>query len=516
MADLIPSLVLPQLGANLGAPQVEGLSVDEQAMTVALAGKLSSQNIDSLIRYAYYDGTQRMQNLGVSVPPQLAGVRTVVDWPRICIDPLVQRAVIDGFRLAGATDVDSELAEHWHANSMDAEAPLAFLDSLVTGRGYMIVGAPDKSGDSPLVTVESPMNLSMAWDPRTRQPVAAYQSYQVEGVYRAVLYLPDETVSMSRYNSTQWAIDSRDEHNFGEVPVVRFPNRARTTDREGRSEISVPVMNTTDSACRSLLGMEIAREFYSIPHRYILGATESDFQNADGTPKTALDMTMSKFLALERDEEGAVPTVGQFQAFDPSVFTKIVDEHAQLMSSYTGFPPAYFGQTTTANPASADAIRVGENGLVRRALQVQNQCAGPLRQVQRLVWRFAHGADVTVPKEIAQMSVDWVPAATETPAATSDAVAKQIQVGAIPATSDVTLSRLGYSAVERARLDADRKLDVGAQVLAEMASSLTIREARAAGTVSKSITATPPAAEAVAAEKTAVTAQGTPTTPSGP
>jgi hypothetical protein len=111
--------------------------------------------------------------------------------------------------------------------------------------------------------------------------------------------------------------------------------------------------------------MEIAREFYSIPHRYILGASESDFQNADGTAKTALQMSMNKFLALERDEDGNVPTVGQFTAYDPAVFTKIIDEHAQLMSSYTGYPPSYFGQTSTANPASADAIRVAENGLVR-------------------------------------------------------------------------------------------------------------------------------------------------------
>jgi hypothetical protein len=78
-----------------------------------------------------------------------------------------------------------------------------------------------------------------------------------------------------------------------------------------------------------------------------------------------MDMAMTKFLALERDEEGEVADDRAVQAFDPSVFTKIIDEHAQLMASYTGFPPSYFGQTTTANPASADAIRVAENGIDR-------------------------------------------------------------------------------------------------------------------------------------------------------
>jgi hypothetical protein len=236
-------------------------------------------------------------------------------------------------------------------------------------------------------------------------------------------------------------------------------------------------MNTTDSACRSLLGMEIAREFYSIPHRYVLGASESDFQNADGTPKTALDMSMSKFLALERDEEGNVPSVGQFTAFDPSVFTRIIDEHAQLMASYTGFPPAYFGQTTTANPASADAIKVSENGLVKRAEIVQGQFSGPLEQVMRLVWRFANDGQKP-PAEMQQLETDWEPAGTVTVTGISDALFKQAQMGAVPPTSDVVLKRLGYSAVERARLEVDRKVDAGASVLAELATSLQAKEAR--------------------------------------
>lgn len=446
-------------------------------MVSGLAVKLSLQSVTMRTRNAYYEGTQRLQNLGISIPPQLSGIRTVVDWPRICIDPLVQRCLVDGFRMPGTTDVDDELWQHWQANDMDAEAPLCFLDSLIYGRGYMIVGAPDVAGDSPLVTVESPLNLTVTWDPRTRRTTAAFQSYEVEGVYRAVLYLPDETVSMSRTQSDPWTVDDRDVHNFGEVPVVRFPNRQRSGDREGRSEITPAIMNTTDSACRSLLGMEIAREFYSIPHRYILGASESDFQDAQGNKKTPLDMSMSKFLALERDENGNVPTIGQFTAFDPAVFTKIVDEHAQLMASYTQFPPSWFGQTSTANPASADAIRVAMNGVDKRGLEVQNQFSDPLERVQRLVWRFANNG-VVPPAPMKQLATQWISSTTSTPAATSDAITKQVAAGIIPATSSVTLSRLDYTATEQERLAADRALDEGASVLAELATSVQAKDAR--------------------------------------
>jgi len=483
--SLLPSMA----GSAFPAPSIPGLSDDEQALVTGLSTKLTYLSPQMLIRDAYYNGEQRLADLGISIPPQLAGVRTVVDWPRICVDPLVQRCVVDGFRMPDATDVDEEFQQHWQANDLDAEAPLAFLDALVFGRGYMIVGSPDRPGDSPLVTVESPLNMTVTWDPRTRKIRYAYQAYEVEGVFRSVLYTPEQTIHMSRDSATgggPWVIDDRDQHGFGEPPVVRLVNRARTANREGRSEITPSIMNTTDSACRALLGMEIAREFYSIPHRYILGAQESDFVAADGTPKSAMQMTMSKFLAFERDEEGNVPQVGQFAAFNPAVFTQIIDEHAQLMASYTGFPPSYFGQTTTANPASADAIRVSENGLVRRAEVVQGQFSGPLEDVMRLVWRFANGG-AEAPAEMQRLETDWEPAATPTLAGTTDALFKQAQMGAVPPTSDVVLKRLGYSAVERARLEVDRKVDAGASVLAELSNSLQAREARTDLTVARDI-----------------------------
>lgn len=480
--------VLPSLSGDvLPVPDAPGIGEEEQRLMAGLATKLSFQSTIVNLSWLYYDGVQRMQNLGVSVPPSLAGVRTVVDWPRICVDPLIPRCTLDGFRLAGATDVDDEMQAHFEANDLAAELPLAFLDSFVAGRGYVIVGSPDKPGDSPIVTVESPLNMSMTWDPRTRMVTAAFQSYEVEGVYRAVLYLPDRTISVSREDQGGgWAIDDIDEHNFGEVPVVRLPNRARSSDREGRSEITPAVRNTTDSACRSLLGMEIAREFYSVPHRYVLGASESDFQDAEGNKKTALEMVMSKMLAFERDDQGQAPTVGQFQAFDPSVFTKIIDEHAQLMASYTGFPPSYFGQTTSANPASADAIRISENGIIKRAQQAQQQFTGPLKQAMRIVWRFAHNGDEP-PEDVRRMDVDWADPATPTPSATADAIQKQVQIGAIPATSDVTLAKLNWTAVQRKRLAADRAVDAGASVLAELATSLQAKEARADLTVARDI-----------------------------
>lgn len=481
------SLLPPMTGTSVPPPNPRGLSDDERRIIAGLANRLTMQAMYAREHYLYYDGDQAIENLGISVPDVLAGVRTVVDWPRICVDRLTERSSeIDGFRLPGKTEVDDELRAHWVANDLDAEFPLVQQDSLVTRCGYMIAGSPDEPGGSPVVTVESPLNLALGWDPRTRSVRYAYQAFEVEGVFCAALYLPDETIHMSQENGGMWTVDRRDRHKFGEVPVVRFPNRARTSDREGRSQITRAVKTTTNAALRALLGMDIAREVYSVPHLAILGATEASFIGADGTQKRALDMAMTQVLAFERDEEGDLPQLVQLKAFDPSVFTKIIDEHAQLMSSYTGFPPHYFGQTTTANPASADAIRVSLDGVDRGGRRVQLQSTASLRKVGQLMWRFANKGQ-PLPKDLKQLEVDWIDASTPTPAGTNDALAKQITTGMVPATSDVVRRRAGYTVVERKRLEQDT--DLAQQLEAELTTSLAARQARTGNAVANDLEA---------------------------
>jgi hypothetical protein len=114
----------------------------------------------------------------------------------------------------------------------------------------------------------------------------------------------------------------------------------------------------------------------------------------------------------------------------------------------------------------------------------------------RLAWRFANGG-AEVPAEMQRLETDWEPAATPTPAGTTDAMFKQVQMGAVPATSDVTLKRLGYSAVERERLEIDRKVDAGASVLAELATSLQAKQTRVNTSIANDQPAGGPAAPPV-------------------
>jgi hypothetical protein len=467
------------------------LSDKEREMISLLQTRQWRNRAMMMLTDSYYRGMQLITDLGIAIPPELSGLRTLVGWPRIAIDPLLYRLSAEGFRLAGATDSDSDLSDLWFANRMRAEQTLAFKDALVKGRGYLTVGSPLETGDFPVICVESPLNMAVLWDVRSLKPKSALQTYWVDNQQHAALYTPDQTVHIGRDDVTnEWEITDRDQHNFGLVPIVRMANEPESDRRDGMSEITAEVMSITDAACRTLLGLEVAREFYSVPQKYILGATESDFMNADGTPKPSWSTYISRIIAIEANEEGDVPTVGQFKAHDPSVFTKIIEMYASQMAGVLGAPPQDLGLYTQGNPVSADAQQVSESRRDRYARHKQNIFEAPLVETMQIALRFMNQGDL--PQEFRRMEVDWMAPEMLNLAAVSDALTKQAKEGMVPPRSDVVLKRAGYSAVERARLEQDFKVDEAAQVLAELANSEQVKQVRAVNTVDSNVHATTP------------------------
>lgn len=439
------------------------------------------------LREAYYQGTQIVTSLGIAIPPELAHLRTIVGWPAKAVDPYADRLRGDGFRLADATDSDMDLRDIWVANGMDGEQSLAFTDALAMGRSYITVGSPTEAGDEPVMCVESPLNMSVSWDVRYARPKAALQTYWLDEQRHAALYLPEQTIHLGTDDRGQWQVTDRDKHNFGWVPVIRLANRPRSNNRDGASEITPAVMSLTDTACRTLLNLVVASELYSVPQKYILGATEADFQNSDGTPRTAWQTYITHILGLENDDNGEKPAVGQFQTYDPSVYTKVLDWCAAAMASEVSATPQDMGLYTQGNPPSADSVAYAEGGRDRRAIKMQGIFGPRLVEAMQMALRFKNGGDL--PDKFKRIEVDWVDVSTPQPGATTDALQKQVAAGMVSPTSDVVLKRAGYSAVERARLEQDRKLDGGASILAELANSLQAKQARTDLAVAKDIAA---------------------------
>lgn len=153
----------------------------------------------------------------------------------------------------------------------------------------------------------------------------------------------------------------RDEvYERGGVPMVIFPNRRRASRAGRRSEITKPVRALTDQAVRTLIGMDVNREFFSAPQRYIIGADEKQFSG-----KTGWELLVGSYLAIGANEDGEMPKVDQFPAASSAPYVDQLQALSQLLAAEAAVPRNYLG-FVTVNPSSADAIRAEEARLVKR------------------------------------------------------------------------------------------------------------------------------------------------------
>lgn len=444
--------ISPQNLAMTVPPYVAGLTDEERKHLQPLNAMYLVQQFEMRLAEAYYLGTQRIDNLRIAIPEQLEFLRTIVGWPALAVDPYVERLIIDSFRLPNSRTPDGLLTDISTLNNLDAQFPLATGDALTLGRGFWVVGV-DQDGN-PKITAESPLNMAVRWDGSGTEPLSMWQVYWQDGRFHGVLMLPNQTTVLTTDDGGDWQVLDRNIHNLGFVPLVRMPHAPRTNARDGRSAITFTIRSITDSACRDLLGLEVAREFYSIPRMIMLGATEADFVNTDGSVKTAWETLITRFNAFQRDDEGNVPQMYQMQAYDPSAFTKLIEMRASQMAAQVAAPPQDLGLYTSGNPTSADAVDAMETRRARRARLYQRSFGMSMSQLMQTTIRVMNKG--TLPSNYAHVLTDWVPVEEVNPVTASQSAMQQVQAGIVPSTSDVLLKRLGYSAVERAQIRDER------------------------------------------------------------
>lgn len=450
-------------------PGIEGIGLNEDEQRIArwLSARLFSRREILMPSNQYYIGEQQTTNLGISLPPELQMLRSILGWAQSGIDALDERLEVQGFRMPGSTHTDDDMWQIWQANNLDAEHSLAHLDAMIYGVSYAVVGTGEDG--EPIITIESPMDLIANYDTRARRTTCAYQTYididPTSDTYqqqKAAVYLPNATVHLVNQNLKGWAVVDRDDHNLGKVPVVPFINRMRSGVRTGESEITAAWRNCIDRACRTAVQIEVTREFYGAPKLFVLGATEQAFQNSDGSPKSAWDTYIGRVSALEADENGNLPQVQRFPGENPANLVGLLDHETRIMAGLTGLPPNYLGIFSEGNPASADAIRLSDFRLSRRADKKTVMFSDSWETVMRLALEIRDGE---VPDGAEQLETDWAPTAIPTPAADTDAISKQISTGMLPSDSDVALAKVGYTAVERDRIEQERQAEVGQSTL---------------------------------------------------
>ena len=426
------------------------LTAAELGLIDSLFKKLQSHDYKNLMLEQYYEGKNKLKDLRISIPPQLTAVETVVGWAGTAVDVLEERLDFEGYIGADALGLN----DIYRANELDLESSLGHKDALAYGTGFVVVGTGAQGEANPLITIESPRHMTAVFDIRTRRCTAALLAHRTENgkPLTGTLYLPDQNIRIE-YTGNGWVEVDRDIHRLGRVLVAALPNNPRSGDPYGSSEITPAVRSLIDSALRTLLGAEVAREFYSAPQRYILGASEDIFLDADGKPLNPWSVYQGRVLGVPYNEaEGVMPQVGQFNANDTRPYFEQIRAYAQLLAAETAIPASYLGFQTD-NPASADAIRQMEARLIKRAERRQKQFGRTWSEVAKLALLVRDGF---IPDEAANLRPVWRDASTPTRAAAADEAVKLISAGVLLPNSEITYNRIGLSDSDKEVLKAEK------------------------------------------------------------
>jgi hypothetical protein len=444
--------------------QLGSLSDVEESRRLRLITQLRRAQLANNRQAEYYEGARQVRDLGIAIPPHLRDVEAVVAWPEIVVDVISERLRWRGWSAAE----DLELQPIFEQNRLRVEVGQAVLDALIYGLSYLTVGTGQDGEPDVLVMPESPNRMTATWSRRLRRVTdALVELFDETGRLAGwKLYVPGETITAERRGG-RLIVTDRDQHGLERVPVAVLRNRPRSERQDGRSEITRAVRSHTDNGMRTILGMEVAREFYGAPQRALMGADESMFVDEAGNPVGQWAAVIGKMLMAPRDENGDLPVPYTFTASSPQPYTDILRTLSQLVSAATGVPAHHLGFTTD-NPASEGAIKRADERLDKRSEDRQEQFDLGLLELAELcvLWR-----DGELPAPEAGISSQWVPVSTVAPGAAADRATKMIAAGVLDPSWDFTLEQFGLSDDEITRVRRERLRGNGRSAISTLAAA---------------------------------------------
>lgn len=424
----------------------------------------------------YYKGKQTLTHIGLAVPPELRQFEAVLNWNRVAVDSVAVRQKVKSFILPGEAESATVLREHWDANNLDSESALLHKDKLIYGRAFACIGSNPDDPTHPLVTVESPREMTALVDPRTRRISSALRLYGVTAdkpePTLATLYLPNSTAWYEQVDK-EWQEIDRDDHNLGRVPIVMFLNRRLTGEWSGESEMT-DVIPHVDIVGRQLTNMQVAAETIAIPKRWVVGMSKGDFVDGKGAPIPVWESYMGAIWANGNKDA----KVGQFDAADLKNFHDTIKMEAEAVASVTGLPLRYLGQNSV-NPAAEGAIRADESRLVLNVEDKNASDGDGWAWVMGVCERFRTG-DWPAANQI---KTEWFDAGTPTFAQKADALTKLHGGGAVLSRKGVW-TEMGWSdarmAQEQENFDAEMN-DPYLSLLNAKDSNATVADGSASG-----------------------------------
>ena len=437
---------------------------EDQTTFLRLWQKWQQHSAKNKLLSVYYDGHRAFQDLGISIPPQMTRTKAALGWPQKVVTMLSRRHVFEGYSLNGAPDA-FEANEILSANNYDLDLAQAITSAYKHSFSLLTVTRGDETiGEPPVVVQARDAEWSAAlWDTRRRIIEAALTIDKTDKYGRpvgAIMYT----------HTAIWRIDARKNgggwkaEKLGDTPNRIFVE-ALCYDPQlnrplGHSRITREVRYLTDAAVRTMVRAETSAEFFSSPQRYVLGAERADFAGQD-----RWSAIMARVQVLEPNENGDIPSVGQFSQMTMSPHLEMYRQLAQNLCAATNLPQSAIG-IFAENPSSAEAMQASEAALADEAEYQWRIFAAPLRRTLQNIIMVRDKLDEP-PQESWKTSVKWTPARYSSPSSAADFAVKM--VSAFPSLQE------SQTLMRRAGLTEDDLADINAEIRKKNAVSLLDR-----------------------------------------
>lgn len=442
---------------------IENLPDKDKAILQQLLSEWSKKRYRNVLRTTYYEGKQLFRDFGISIPPQLRSFEPTLGWVAKGVDALVDRTHFEGFVSSGGNDFG--VSEIVFDNNLEDEFQQSFTSSAMHACSFLTVTHGGDGEPDVLVLPHAADEATALWDSRKRALSAfmAVTSWDAGSPDGLLMMTPERVYRFTKVDG-KW-FGKFDKNPVGQVLAVPLPYKPELKRPFGHSRISRAAMSITDAALRTVLRAEVSSEFYSSPQRWVLGADVEAFAG-DNKWKAV----MGRLLALERDEDGEVPQVGQFAATSPQPHTDQLRMWASLFAGEMGLSLNSLG-IVQDNPSSAEAMYAAKEDLITDAIRATSTWGRSLVKAMHLAVMLRDGLD-SVPAGLKDMRAQFTDPSMASPSAQADAFVKRAQVIPGFAESEVGLEMAGLTREQILRFKAEQKR-VGAQ---NLLAALTVTE----------------------------------------
>lgn len=444
---------------DIVSPSTLSLSESEASVISFMSDQLAAKRHRNAIRQTYYDQKTFLKDLGISIPPQLRRIESVLGWPGKTVDVLSDRIRFERFVAPGEDDDPHGLNAIVEDNDFRTEFSQATSSALTQSCAFVTATHGDMGEPDVLWLSKSASQATGVWDRRKRGLSAGLSvlGNDSDGLpEQMAAYFPDKIVYFEAQANGRIKVEVV-PNSTGRVLMVPFPVSPNLHRPFGRSRITRAVMSLTDSGIRTIVRSEVGAEFFASPQRYALGAAEEAF---DGNKWSAL---VSRLLTVSRDEEGEVPQVGQFSQASMQPHTDQLRQWASLLASESSIPLDELGFPSD-NPSSDSAIESQRDPLRSKADSIVSGFQGALKKLATTSVMLRDNTS-TVPDDMGDVSAWFAPTVRVSESAAADAVLKQVQVMPWLAESPVILEKLGYSTEAIRRLLSDKRRAEGPSIL---------------------------------------------------